>query len=120
VKAADLIEEALSDSLVAMREQRADDAVSLLRRVGPVAAGAGPLPHAAVLIRLAQARLAQCDHSVDRGEAAMRAAQAYAVALDCLGRLRAGGGLQSSLGDRATRLRLDAADRLLALGDRAA
>lgn len=120
MKAADLIEEALYDAYIAMRELRADDAVHLLRRIGPVAAGAGPLPHAAVLIRLAQARLAQANQAPDRAEAATRAAQAYAVALDCLSRLRQGGGLQSSLGDRATRLRIEAADRLVELGNMAA
>jgi hypothetical protein len=117
---ADLIEETLHDALLALREQRPDDAVRLLRRVGPVAAGAGPLPHAAVLIRLAQARLAQSDQALDAEEAVMRAAQAHAVAQDCLDRLRQAGGLQSSLGDRATRLRIEAADRLVQRGDRAA
>lgn len=116
----EMVDQALSQALDALRERRPEEAVDLLLAIRPIAAGASPLSHAAVLLRLAQARLAQSEMAADPHEAATRALQAHGAALECSRRLEQGFGLRSSIGERADQLRLDAAERLLALSPAAA
>lgn len=115
---AERIQAGLGEAMAALRAGRPDLAVAALLRVRPLAAGAGPLPHAAVLVRLAQARLAQSEASATTGEAASRAVQAHAAAADSLRRLAEAGAWGSTLEARATHARGAAAARLegLAVG----
>lgn len=120
-EAADLLEEALALALAALRTGDPDRAVAVLLRTRPLAAAAGALPHAALLLRLAQARLAQArttreEPPVDSpGAAALRAAQAHASAREALDRLHRAGAADSSLGERARTLVRAAGDELLSL-----
>lgn len=120
-EAADLLEEALALALTALRTGDPDRAVAVLLRARPLAAAVGALPHAALLLRLAQARLAQARTTCEEpsagspGAAALRAAQAHASAREALDRLHRVGAADSSLGERARTLVRAAGDELLSL-----
>lgn len=112
---AEAIQLGLCEALTALRADRPEVAVQALRGIRPLAAGAGPLPHAAVLVREAQARIAQCDAAPSPSEAASRAVQAFAAAAACLRRLAQAGAQGSTLEARAVGLRGEAVSRLEAL-----
>lgn len=118
---ADLLEEGLTLALAALRAGDADRAVTVLLTTRPLAAAAGALPHAALLLRLAQARLAQARASREgprpdsSGAAALRAAQAHSSAREALDRLHRAGAADSLLGERARALVRAAGDELLSL-----
>jgi hypothetical protein len=99
----------MADALRALQQGQPDRAVRALQDLLSLAAGAGPLSHAAVLVRLAQARLAQARGASCPVEAAARAAQAHGVALEGMRRLRRAGAGGSTLEVRAARARGEAA-----------
>lgn len=113
------IDDGMSEALGALRAHQPERAVRALQGVLSLSAGAGSLPHAAVLIRLSQARLAQARGAACPVEAAARAAQAHGLAHDALRRLRRAGGSGSTLEVRAARVRGEAALLLQAIASAA-
>ncbi|MCK6505578.1 hypothetical protein L6R53_19635 [Myxococcota bacterium] len=104
-----MLDQGMSEALRALRDGEPDRAASALLALQSQAAGAGPLSHAAVLVRLAQARLGQARAATCPVEAAARAAQAHGVALEAMRRLRQAGAEGSTLEVRAARARGEAA-----------